>query len=57
MREAMAGGLDAAILRPALVYGRGSALWSERVARLLRAGRLGDLGAAGDGFLQSRPRR
>ncbi|MEJ1158836.1 NAD-dependent epimerase/dehydratase family protein [Prosthecomicrobium sp. N25] len=43
-------GLDAVILRPALVYGPGSPLWVTRIARLLQARRLGDLGASGDGF-------
>lgn len=38
------------ILRPGIVYGPGSSQWSERVARWLRARRLGDLGAAGDGY-------
>jgi nucleoside-diphosphate-sugar epimerase len=37
------------LLRPGCVYGGGSPQWSVRIAQLLRAGRLGDLGAAGDG--------
>ncbi|RKP53608.1 NAD-dependent epimerase/dehydratase family protein [Pararobbsia silviterrae] len=37
------------ILRPGCIYGGGSPQWSVRIARLLRAHRLGDLGAAGDG--------
>jgi nucleoside-diphosphate-sugar epimerase len=37
-------------LRPGCVWGPGSQLWVGRVARLLRAGRLGDLGVAGDGW-------
>ena len=40
----------AVILRPGLVFGAGSAQWATRIARLLRARRLGDLGPAGDGF-------
>lgn len=36
-------------LRPGLVYGPGSALWTLRIARLLKAGRLGDMGANGEG--------
>lgn len=40
---------DAVMLRPGCVYGDGSPQWSTRIARLLRAHRLGDLGAAGDG--------
>lgn len=38
------------MLRPGCVYGPGSELWVGRVGRWLRAGRLGDLGAAGDGW-------
>jgi nucleoside-diphosphate-sugar epimerase len=37
------------VLRPGLVHGPGSALWTERIGRLLMAGRLGHLGAAGEG--------
>lgn len=37
------------ILRPGCIYGDHSPQWSARVARLLRARRIGDLGAAGDG--------
>lgn len=44
-----AGG-SAAVLRPGCVWGPGSMLWVDRIARLLRAGRLGDLGIAGDGW-------
>ncbi|MGC5779392.1 NAD-dependent epimerase/dehydratase family protein [Methylobacterium sp. NFXW15] len=42
-------GLDFVILRPGCVHGAGSAQWTERMGRLLRQHRLGDLGAAGDG--------
>jgi nucleoside-diphosphate-sugar epimerase len=42
--------LPVVILRPGIVYGPGSSLWSGRIASLLRARRLGDLGAAGDGL-------
>jgi nucleoside-diphosphate-sugar epimerase len=38
------------MLRPGCVWGPGSELWVGRMGRLLRAGRLGDLGAAGDGW-------
>lgn len=38
-----------AILRPAIVYGPASELWTARIARLLASGRLGDLGARGTG--------
>lgn len=37
------------VLRPGCIYGAGSRQWSCRIARLLVAGRIGDLGAAGDG--------
>lgn len=39
----------AVILRPTCVFGPGSPQWTTRLARLLRAGRIGDLGIAGDG--------
>jgi nucleoside-diphosphate-sugar epimerase len=38
------------MLRPGCVWGPGSELWVGRIGRLLRAHRLGDLGAAGDGW-------
>lgn len=37
------------ILRPGCIYGRGSPQWSLRIAALLRSGRIGALGAAGQG--------
>ncbi len=37
------------VLRSGAEYGPECPVWSGRIARLLRAGRLGDLGAAGDG--------
>ncbi len=40
----------AVILRPGIVFGPGSVWWSDRIARLLVLGRLGDLGAAGTGL-------
>ena len=43
-------GGDAVILRPTCVFGPGSTQWTTRLIRLLRAGRIGDLGSAGDGF-------
>jgi nucleoside-diphosphate-sugar epimerase len=43
-------GGQAVTLRPGCVYGPGSELWTSRVGRWLRAGRLGDLGANGDGW-------
>jgi nucleoside-diphosphate-sugar epimerase len=38
------------ILRPGIVYGPGGSQWTARIARLLFSRRLGDLGAAGDGY-------
>jgi nucleoside-diphosphate-sugar epimerase len=43
-------GGQAVVLRPGCVAGPGSELWVGRVGRWLRAGRLGDIGAAGDGW-------
>ncbi len=43
-------GGTAVVLRPGCVWGPGSQLWVGRIGRWLRAGRLGDLGAAGDGW-------
>lgn len=37
-------------LRPGIVYGPGSPWWTDRIARLLVARRLGDLGEAGGGY-------
>ena len=42
-------GRRVAILRPGIVYGRGSDLWVERPAAALRAGVLGPLGPRGQG--------
>jgi len=47
--ERALAGTAATILRPGIIYGPGSGQWSGRIARLLQARRLGDLGAAGDG--------
>jgi len=49
-RLATRAALPVVILRPGIVYGPGSTQWSGRIARLLRARRLGDLGRAGDGL-------
>lgn len=43
-------GGDAVVLRPGCVMGPYSELWVGRIARWLRAGRLGDLGVGGDGW-------
>jgi nucleoside-diphosphate-sugar epimerase len=50
--EALASkaGTPIAILRPGCIYGGGSPQWSARFDVLLRARRIGDLGAAGDGI-------
>lgn len=48
-RFAAAGGV-ATILRPGIVYGPADQHWTGRLCRLLLAGRLGDLGEAGDGY-------
>jgi nucleoside-diphosphate-sugar epimerase len=49
--EIALGGLrSVVILRPGIVYGPGSTLWSRFIGRLLIAGRLRDLGTAGDGI-------
>lgn len=45
-----AQGGSVVMLRPGCVYGPGSELWVGRIGRWLRAGRLGDLGEAGDGW-------
>ncbi len=37
-------------LRPGIVYGPGSEWWSDKIARLLLQGRLGDLGRDGEGI-------
>ena len=42
-------GGDAVVLRPTCVFGPGSPQWTTRLARLLEARRIGDLGSAGDG--------
>ena len=43
-------GGSAVVLRPGCVWGPGSVLWVDRIGKLLRAGRLGDLGIGGDGW-------
>ncbi len=50
LRGFAASGGSVSILRPGIVYGPGDQQWIGRLCRLLRAGRLGDLGAAGDGL-------
>ena len=43
------------VLRPGCIFGPGGEQWTLRIARLLRARRLGDLGAAGDGVCNLAP--
>ena len=43
-------GGNVVILRPSCIYGPGSEQWSGRIGKLLRAGRIGDLGRNGDGY-------
>jgi nucleoside-diphosphate-sugar epimerase len=50
MRDFVQRGGEAILLRPGCVFGAGSQLWVGRIGRWLRAGRLGDLGIAGDGW-------
>jgi 2-alkyl-3-oxoalkanoate reductase len=50
VRKYVDDGGDAVILRPTCVFGPGSPQWTIRLVRLLRDGRIGDLGAAGDGW-------
>jgi nucleoside-diphosphate-sugar epimerase len=49
VRRYVDDGGDAVILRPTCVFGPGSVQWTTRLARLLIARRIGDLGLAGDG--------
>ena len=48
-REFSQRGGSVVVLRPSCIYGPGSEQWTGRIGRLLRAGRIGDLGPAGDG--------
>ncbi len=49
VRDFMAAGGEAVILRPGCIHGPRSEQWTGRIGRLLRRRRIGDLGAAGDG--------
>jgi nucleoside-diphosphate-sugar epimerase len=49
-RDYLRDGGDAVILRPSCVFGPGDEQWAGRLARLLRARRIGDLGPDGDGI-------
>lgn len=48
--EYAALGETAVVLRPGCIFGRRSELWVGRIGRLLKSGRLGDLGSRGDGW-------
>lgn len=50
LRQFVRQGGRAVVLRPGCVGGPGSRLWVGRIAQWLAAGRLGELGAAGDGW-------
>jgi 2-alkyl-3-oxoalkanoate reductase len=51
LTEKLAADYESAVtLRPGIVYGPRSPWWSDRIARLLRVQRLGNLGRAGDGL-------
>lgn len=50
LRAHAAQGGQVVMLRPGCVHGPGSESWTARPARLLRSGRLGDLGPEGDGI-------
>jgi nucleoside-diphosphate-sugar epimerase len=50
MQAYVRDGGNAVILRPGCIYGPGSVQWTARISRLLQAGRIGDLGAEGDGI-------
>jgi nucleoside-diphosphate-sugar epimerase len=50
VRDYIATGGDAVVMRPGCVYGPGGEQWVGRIARWLRKGRLGQLGDDGNGF-------
>lgn len=50
IQKYISDGGDAVILRPTCVFGPGSVQWTSRLAILLRARRIGDLGRLGDGI-------
>ncbi|MES3152082.1 NAD-dependent epimerase/dehydratase family protein [Sphingomonas faeni] len=47
--QCLAACQNLALLRPGCIYGPGSGQWTTRIADLLNARRIGDLGAGGDG--------
>ncbi len=48
--ECEASGLEVVMLRPAVVHGAGSVLWVRKMGARLRAGLVGEMGAAGEGW-------
>jgi nucleoside-diphosphate-sugar epimerase len=50
MQDFAKKGGELVVLRPGCVFGSGSELWVGRTGRWLKAGRLGDIGIAGDGW-------
>jgi nucleoside-diphosphate-sugar epimerase len=50
VRDFVSSGGDAVVIRPGCVYGPGGEQWVGRIARWLRAGRLGELGDAAEGY-------
>jgi nucleoside-diphosphate-sugar epimerase len=50
VNQYVSDGGDAVIVRPTCIFGPGSDAWAGRIARLLLARRLGDLGPLGDGI-------
>lgn len=50
MKAYAQAGHPVVMLRPGCVYGAGSDMWVAQMARLLVAGRIGDLGALGEGW-------
>jgi nucleoside-diphosphate-sugar epimerase len=46
---AQTSGANITVFRPGCIYGSGSPQWTDRIAKLLLAKRIGDLGPAGDG--------
>ncbi|HEV7458654.1 MAG TPA: NAD-dependent epimerase/dehydratase family protein [Roseococcus sp.] len=49
-RECEAAGIEAVLLRPAIVHGAGSVLWVGKMGARLRNGLVGEMGAAGEGW-------
>jgi nucleoside-diphosphate-sugar epimerase len=50
LQAAAVKGVSVALLRIGCVFGAASSLWVDRIGRLIRQGRLGDIGRLGDGW-------